>query len=291
MMDQAIISTHDLRKAYEMFNLGPLQLEIDPGYVVGIVGPNGSGKTTLFRMLMNLVQPSAGRIEIARKCYPDEEVSIKQEIGYMPESPIGREDMTVAELGEFVSFWYPTWNRDVWQRLLKQWEIPPSAVYKTLSTGQQRRVSFALARATDPTILLLDEPTAGVDPFARREMLDEISEFMRDGDRTVVMATHVMEEVRRLCDYVILLNKGVFYGMYEKDALLEQWRVFWVDGDPSPSMTGVVRIDPGAPARIVTNNPVETEQELAWEGIRIIRRGSIDLEEILFFLMRERVTS
>ena len=290
-MEQPGISIRDVRKSYGSFNLGPVHMEIEPGYVVGIVGPNGSGKTTLLRTLMNLVQPEQGKIEIAGERYPGHEVSIKQRIGYMPESHMGREDMTVGSLGEFVSFWYPAWDQACWERLQQQWDIAPSAHFRTLSSGQQRRVSFALARVADPDILLLDEPTAGVDPFARREMIDEIAHFMQAGERTVVMATHVMEDVRRLCDYIALLNNGAFYGMWEKDALLEQWRVFWVDGEPSVTMPGVVRIDPGTPVRIVTNNPVETEQELAWEGIQIIRRGSIDLEEILFFLMREPVAN
>jgi ABC-2 type transport system ATP-binding protein len=288
-MDQPVISIQDVTKSYGSFNLGPVRMDIEPGFVVGIVGPNGSGKTTLFRMLMNLVQPEGGQISVAGERYPEREESIKQRIGYMPESHVGREDMKVGTLGEFVSFWYPTWDQQNWERLLEQWGISKADAYRSLSSGQQRRVSFALAVSADPAILLLDEPTAGVDPFARREMIEEVSRFMQDGQRTVVMATHVMEDVRRLCDYIVLLNDGVFHGMWEKDALLEQWRVFWVDGQPSVTTPGVVRIDPGSPVRIVTNNPVETEQELAWEGIRIIRRGSIDLEEILFFLMREPV--
>jgi ABC-2 type transport system ATP-binding protein len=288
-MEQPVISIHNLRKSYGDFMLGPVQLDVERGFVVGVIGPNGSGKTTLFRMLMNLVQPEGGRIEIDGEHYPEHEISIKQQMGYMPETHIGREDMTVSTLGEFVSFWYPTWNQECWERLLAQWDIDASALYKTLSSGQQRRVSFALARSADPAILLLDEPTAGVDPFARREMIDEISHYMQDGERTVVMATHIMEEVRRLCDYILLLNQGSFVGLYEKDALLEQWRSLWVSAAPVGSVPGVVDMQIGTPVRLVTNSPVETEQALAWEGIEIVRSAPLDLEEILGFLMREPV--
>jgi ABC-2 type transport system ATP-binding protein len=290
-MDQAVISIQDVRKSYGAFTLGPVQMNAERGFVVGVVGQNGSGKTTLFRMLMNLVQPEGGKIEINGESYPEHEVSIKQRIGYMPESHMGREDLSVGTLGEFVSYWYPTWNQECWERLLKQWEIPASMPYKALSSGQQRRVSFALARSADPEILLLDEPTAGVDPFTRREMIDEIAQYMQDGDRTVVMATHIMDEVRRLCDYILLLHQGRFIGLYEKDALMEQWRSLWISAEPPASIPGVVQIQPGTPTRLVTNNPIETEQELAWEGIEIIRSAPLDLEEVLSLLMRERVPS
>jgi ABC-2 type transport system ATP-binding protein len=288
-MTNAVISIQNVTRSYGAFRLGPVDLEIEPGYVVGIVGPNGSGKTTLFRMLMNLTTPDSGEIELFGTRFPEEEASIKQRIGYMPESPIGYEEMTPSTLGAFVSYWYPGWDQRCFDAFLANAGIPADKRFGDLSKGMQRRVSFALARASDADLLLLDEPTSGVDPFARREMMDEISNYMQDGDRTVLMATHSMEEVRRMCDYVVLIHDGSYVGKYEKDALLEQWRTLWVDREPPASVPGVVRIDPGTPVRIVTNNPGETEQELSWEGIQVIRRGPVDLEEILGFLMRERV--
>jgi ABC-2 type transport system ATP-binding protein len=289
-MERTLISMRDVNKRYGTFNLGPVDWEIEPGYVIAIVGPNGSGKTTLFRMLMNLIAPASGEIELFGQRYPDAEVEIKQRIGYIPESPIGYEEMSPAALADFVSYWYPNWDQSRYDALLAQAGIPVSKPYGELSKGMQRRVSFALARASSADLLLLDEPSAGLDPFARREMIDEISNYMQEDGRTVLMATHSMEEVRRLSDYIALIQGGDFIGFYEKDALLEQWRTLWIDREPPASMPGVVRIDPGTPVRIVTNNPVETEQELDWEGIEIIRRGPVDLEEILEFLMQARVT-
>jgi ABC-2 type transport system ATP-binding protein len=290
-MDRPVVTIRNAVKSYGTFRLGPVDFEIEPGYIVGVVGPNGSGKTTLFRTLMNLAHPESGEIELFGNRYPEREVEIKQRVGYMPESPIGYEEMSAAALADFVSFWYPNWDQHCYDELLAQAEIPAGKPYEQLSKGMQRRVSFALARASEADLLLLDEPSAGIDPFARREMMDEISSYMKEDGRTVLMATHSMDEVRRLCDYIVLIHDGTYIGMYEKDLLLEQWRTLWIDREPPASVSGVVRIDPGTPVRIVTNNPVETEQELIWEGIEIIRRGPVDLEEIFGFLMRERVTS
>jgi ABC-2 type transport system ATP-binding protein len=222
MKETPVISLKDVRKSYGNFELGPVDLEIEPGYVVAIVGPNGGGKSTLIRLLMNLAQPDSGEMTLFGGAYPDDEVAIKQRVGYVPERPVGHDEMGAKSLGEFVSRFYPRWDRRLYEDLLERTRIEPGKKFGTLSKGVQRRLAFALALATGSELLFLDEPTAGVDPFARREMLEDISRFMHSGDdRTVVFATHVMEEVKRIADYVLLLADGEFLGLHEKDALLE----------------------------------------------------------------------
>lgn len=292
MMERPVISLKDVRKSYGDFRLGPVNLEVEPGYVVAVVGPNGSGKSTLFRMLMNLARPDEGDVSLFDRAYPDEEVEIKQKIGYVPERSVGHDEMSAKALGEFVSHWYPRWDQKTYESLVRRSEIEPDKKFGKLSKGMQRRLSFALAAATGSELLLLDEPTDGVDPFARREMLEDISEFMdggeADGERTVVLATHVMEEVRRLADYVAFLVDGAFLGLYEKDDLLESWRTFWTDGEPDERLPGVVEIEAGSPSRVVSDSPEETEAALARKDIRVVRTGTLDLEEILSHLMRRR---
>lgn len=292
MMERPVISLKDVRKSYGDFRLGPVNLEVEPGYVVAVVGPNGSGKSTLFRMLMNLARPDEGDVSLFDRAYPDEEVEIKQKIGYVPERSVGHDEMSAKALGEFVSHWYPRWDQKTYESLVRRSEIEPDKKFGKLSKGMQRRLSFALAAATGSELLLLDEPTDGVDPFARREMLEDISEFMdggeADGERTVVLATHVMEEVRRLADYVAFLVDGEFLGLYEKDDLLESWRTFWTDGEPDERLPGVVEVEAGSPSRVVSDSPEETEAALARKDIRVVRTGTLDLEEILSHLMRRR---
>lgn len=287
-MERPVISLKDIRKSYGDFELGPVNLEVEPGYIVAVVGPNGSGKSTLFRMLMNLARPDEGSLALFDSAYPAEEVEIKQKIGYVPERSVGHDEMSAKDLGEFVSHWYPTWEQKTYDELLSRSEIEENKKFGKLSKGMQRRLTFALAAATGSELLLLDEPTDGVDPFARREMLEDISAFMEGGDKTVVLATHVMEEVRRLADFVAFLVDGEFLGLYEKDDLLEQWRTFWTDAEPEKNLPGIVEIESGNPARIVSDSPEETEAALAKENIRIVRSGTLDLEEILSHLMRRR---
>jgi ABC-2 type transport system ATP-binding protein len=285
-----VISLRDIRKSYGDFELGPMDLRVEPGYVVAVVGPNGGGKSTLFRMLMNLVQPDSGEVRLFGGAYPDDEVAIKQRVGYVPERSSGHDEMSAKSLGEFVSRFYPRWDGRLYEDLVKRTRIEPDKRFGELSKGVQRRLAFALALATGSEILLLDEPTAGVDPFARRQMLEDVSRFMHDGHhgdrRTVVFATHVMEEVRRIADYVVFLADGDFLGLHEKDALLDRWKIFWVDREPEGDIPGVVEVEGGSPTRIVSDSPRETTEALCAENIRIVRSGTLDLEEILSYLMR-----
>ena len=288
MTQMPVISLRDIRKSCGNFELGPLDLEIEPGYVVALVGPNGGGKSTLIRMLINLVQPDSGEVRLFGGAYPDDEVAIKQRVGYVPERSLGHDEMSAKALGEFVSRFYPGWDQRLYEDLMIRAQIEPDKKFGKLSKGVQRRLAFALAASSGSELLLLDEATVGVDPFARREMLEDISRFMDDGDRrTVVFATHVMEEVRRIADYIVFLVDGEFLGLHEKDALLEGWKIFWVDREPEGDIPGVVEVvEGGSPTRIVSDSPQETAEALSAEVIRVVHSGTVDLEEILSHLMR-----
>ena len=118
-----VISLRGIRKSYGDFELGPVDLEIEPGYVVAVVGPNGGGKSTLFRVLMNLVRPSSGELKLFGGTYPHDEVAIKQRVGYVPERSLGHDEMSANSLGEFVSHFYPGWDQSLYEDLLKRTQV------------------------------------------------------------------------------------------------------------------------------------------------------------------------
>ena len=160
-----VISLQGLRKTYGAFELGPIDLDVQPGYVVAIVGPNGGGKSTLMGMLMNLIQPTSGEITLFGGAYPEDEVAVKRRIGYAPERPSGYDGLSPRDLGEFVSRFYPGWDQRLYEDLLADVAIEPDKLFGEFSTGTQRRLTFALALATGSELLLLDEPTAGRGPL------------------------------------------------------------------------------------------------------------------------------
>lgn len=291
-LKRPVISLKGVRKTFRNnFELGPMDLTVEPGCIVAVLGPNGGGKSTLIGMLMNLIHPDSGEVSLFGLSHPEDEVAIKQRIGYVPESSVGHDELSAKSLGEFVSYWYPRWDQRLYQDLIERYKVDPDKRFGKLSKGMQRCLAFALALATGGELLLLDEPTVGVDPFARRQMLEDISRFMRDGvndgdGRTVVLATQVMEEVRRLADYVAFLVDGEYLGLHEKDTLLEGWKTLWVDREPEEDIPGVVEVEGRSPTRIVSDSPKETEGTLSAQNIRIVCSGKVDLEEILSHLMR-----
>lgn len=281
-----------VRKFRGDFELGPVDLRIEPGQIVAVVGPNGSGKSTLFGMLMNLLKPSSGELKLFGCSYPDGEVRIKRRIGYVPETSVGYHDMNAIALGDFVSHWYPRWDQGHYRALIWRFGLDPCKEFGKLSKGMLRRLSFALALASGPELLLLDEPTAGLDPFAREQMLDEISCFVESGThqggdaRAVLFATHTVEDATAIADHVLLLADGEFLGLYEQDSLRDRWKAFYVDGEPGGDIPGVVEDDGRDPARLLSDSPRETAEMLSARNIRVLSEVSVELEEILSHLLR-----
>ncbi|WP_409343211.1 ABC transporter ATP-binding protein [Paenibacillus sp. MBLB4367] len=286
---ETVIKFQDIEKLVDgKFRLGPISMEIERGYVVAVVGPNGSGKSTMFRMLMHMLQPDRGSLSVLQQHYPQDAVSMKQKIGYVPEfSDFGGVAKTIGQLIEFVSYWYPGWDERRCRELIAKFELDPGMKLSALSKGMQRKLSLTLALAPNPELLLLDEPSSGLDPFAWRQMIDELTQFMRGGDRTVVIATHIMDEVRRLADYVAFMYKGKLIGFHEKDALLDTWKMIWVDRMPdNPGRLPGVTEAHDQPARLISYEPDLTEAALAKQGISVIRMQSLELDEIFVQLQR-----
>lgn len=284
-MSHHVISLNDITKMYDGFQLGPIDLEIETGYVVAVVGPNGSGKSTLFRILMNLVQAERGDVRLFGLRHDEHEVNIKDRIGYVPERSRGHDHMSARQLGAFHARWYSGWNAGRYDSAIQEMGVDRDKAFGKLSKGMQRRVVFALAMATGPDLLLCDELTDGVDPFARRDLLADIARFMEEGERTVLFATHNMDEVRRIADYVVFLVNGAFRGMYEKDALLDDWRRLWLDRPPNPGTPGMVRVRSEDVVEVVSSQWRETASALEAQGVVVERTAPLDLTDILEQLM------
>lgn len=270
------------------FTLGPINCELEPGTVTALVGPNGSGKSTLFRTMLNYHFPDQGEIQYWGLQYPDDDVDIKGRLAFVPElSELDHHGKHLRDLASFMSHWYPTWDNNRYKQLIERFDIEETKPFKQMSKGSHRKASLILAMAHHPELLLLDEPSSGLDPFATRIMIDEITRFMDEPNRVVLIATHSMDEVRRLADFVLFMYNGKQIGYYEKDALVDDWRSVWVektDDDPY-SWPGVLLVEGDGPVRIVTNKHRQLRDLLDSRNIPTIKTESLELDEILLQLL------
>lgn len=278
------------------FKLGPISLTIPRGFITAIVGPNGSGKSTLFRMALDLEKPDEGTISVLDHAigYGDDK-AVKQTIGYLPEESSQHDDkLKASDKARFNSFWYKNWNVNLYQELLHQLQVNDNLLLGKMSKGMRRKCEFTLSLSHAPELLLLDEPSSGLDPLAWKKMIDILHRYMESGNRTILMTSHIVEEVKRLADYIVFMAQGKVLGVFEKDELFSSWFTFFVSGEGMtaqaasmlPGQCSVEHIG-GSTYRVATCKALEAEQWCETEGHQIVAKQALELDEIMVALFQQ----
>lgn len=204
-----LLKTADLTLSYgRMRAVDRLNVTVHEGEIYGFLGRNGAGKTSTIRMLMGLIRPDAGQIELLGFRGRRIGTRQKQRIGFVSQEQHFYPWMTCQGLGDFVSGFYPTWDKAEFSRLLQLLDLPPRRKAGHLSGGMRVKLALALALAHRPPILILDEPTSGLDPVSRREFLEIIRVQARTNNRTTFFSSHLIDEVERVADRVGMIHKG-----------------------------------------------------------------------------------
>lgn len=208
-----VIETKDLTKFFGKRNIiYHLNLKVPKGVVYGFLGPNGAGKTTTIKMLTAALRPTYGEIRIFGLEMPQKRVEIMKNVGYMPEVPIAYEDMTIVEFLTYIGRLSGLKKEEAIEQtkeLMRYVSVGRLALnkIKELSSGQKQRVTFASALIADPELLILDEPTANLDPLGRIEFIGKIISLAKEG-KTIFVSSHIVSEVEKMCNYVGLINQG-----------------------------------------------------------------------------------
>jgi len=214
----------DTTKTFPGFKLGPINLELKPGTVLGLIGPNGAGKTTLIQCLVGLLQKDSGEIRIFGSTNDPNHTDWKLDIGYVGDIPVFYERWTGRRNLAFLAQFYPDWSDEKAKTLAERFQLPLDKRAKDLSTGNRVKLSLISALAYSPRLLLLDEPTTGIDPVIRAEVLDVLFEELETGERAIFYTTHVLSEISRLADELAFIDEGHIWFRTAKEDLSERWR-------------------------------------------------------------------
>jgi ABC-2 type transport system ATP-binding protein len=186
-----------------------LDLRVPQGSVYGLLGRNGAGKSTAIKMLMGMVQPDYGEIEILGHPMPALPCEVRQRVAYIAEGHPLYNWMTVDEAVRFTKAFYPRWNDRLLAQILDHFELPGRAKLRKLSNGQRAQASLALAVAPDPELLVLDDPTLGLDTVVRRDFLESLIQIIQRSGRTILFSSHILGDVERVADRVGVMVDGV----------------------------------------------------------------------------------
>ena len=184
-----------------------IDLVVPQGTVFALLGENGAGKTTLMRVLTGFLKPTSGSCQVLGKDPTREALEIRRRVGYVSDQPALYDWMRVGEIGWFAASFYPEGFTERYREAIERYEVPGDRKIRHLSKGQRAKVALALALAHDPELLILDEPTSGVDPLVRREFLESMLDRVATG-RTVLLSSHQISEVERVADQVAILHEG-----------------------------------------------------------------------------------
>ncbi len=214
----------DVIKTFPGFKLGPLNLELAPGTVLGLIGPNGAGKTTSIQCLVGLLRADSGKMSVFGRPNNLNKPAWKQDIGYVGDVHVFYERWTGQQNLRFLSQFYPNWSDDKAAELANRFQLPLDKRAKDLSTGNRVKLSLVSALAHSPKLLLLDEPTSGIDPVVRTEVLDVLFEILETGDRAIFYTTHILPEISRIADELAFIDDGQIWLRTPKEDLNDRWR-------------------------------------------------------------------
>jgi ABC-2 type transport system ATP-binding protein len=195
-------------RAGKTFEIRDLALNVPTGSMYGFLGPNGSGKTTTIRLMLGLLRPIKGTITVLGGEVPRESPRILARTGYVPEQPHLYTSLTVAEALAFHAAFYPTWDWKWAKELRDQFQLKDDQGLARLSKGEMGKLEMLLALAQRPELLVLDEPTDGLDPVVRRDVLTALLDYVSQQNATVFISSHLVHELERICDWVGVMDKG-----------------------------------------------------------------------------------
>lgn len=277
-----------LSKAYSDFTLGPLDLNLQRGCVQGLVGPNGSGKTTLLLCLMGMAS-CQGKIEIGGQEVNLREATWKRQVGFVSDEPAFYEGWSGARNLRFISQFYPSWSSERAEELARRFDLPLNKKAWTYSRGNRTKLALVAAMAHRPSLYLFDEPTAGLDPLVRHEVMETLWEDLRDGERSILYSTHVVTDLQRFADELVFLSCGKVTVRTDKVSLEDRWRRLSFPARVDVTdLAGAVEIKrQNGQILVVSSDAEATLKDLRNRGLEQVEQTRLSMEEIAVSIIKE----
>lgn len=220
------IEIKDLCKSYGDFSLNHINLTLPAGSIMGLVGENGAGKTTTLRLIMNAVLRDSGSVKVLGVNTDSHEFdSVKEDVGVVLDEAYFPEVINARNVSGIMMNTYRNWDEAQYDKYIRRFALPPEKQFKEYSRGMKMKFAIAVALSHHPRLLILDEATSGLDPIVRDEILDLFNDFTREEDHSILLSSHIVSDLEKICDYIAFLHQGNLLFCEEKDRLLEEYAI------------------------------------------------------------------
>ena len=220
------LELHGVQKTYPDFTLGPIDLTLPGGTVCGLIGENGAGKSTTLKLILGILPPESGTIRVLGKDDLEASPCTKEDIGVVMGGEGIPTCLTAPQVGQVMAGIYPNWDTDAYTELCRRFDLPENKRYGDYSTGMKMKQCLAVAFSHHPKLLLLDEATNGLDPVVRDELIDLLLDFVRDENHAILISSHIVSDLEKLCDTIAFLHKGKLLLCEDKDTLRDEYALW-----------------------------------------------------------------
>ena len=270
-----------LTKTYKGFSLEDLNLTLPCGCILGLIGENGAGKSTTIKLILDMIRRDAGSITLFGTSNTDLTPLQKEDMGVVLDEVGLPECLTVPQVGRVMARIYQNWDAEEYAALTARFGLPDDKRFKDFSRGMKMKTGIAVALSHHSRLLLLDEATSGLDPVARDEVVEMLGEFTRDEGHAILISSHIVSDLEKLCDYVAFLHKGRLMLCEEKDVLLEQYGLVHCTAEQLAAI-------PADAVKHKKGNPYGVEAMVLRGAVpKEIPVSPISIEELFVFMAKE----
>jgi ABC-2 type transport system ATP-binding protein len=283
-----LIFTNELTKEYAAVTaVDCFTWSVPEGSLCGLLGPNGAGKTTLLKMLLGMTHATSGSAEVLGLDMRKDSVAIRKVTAFVSDDKGLYDSMTVGDLILFYSKFFQDWSYAAMEEFIRGWKLNVDQRIHELSKGTRAKLYFALAIARRPRLLILDEPTEGLDPVTQEEVLELLTQWLSRGSRSAVIASHRLEEIERVCDRVAFMNQGKLLLSDDLDKIKVNWKTVDLVGDFTVENSIVHVAKSGMVSRIVTDRYDAFQNELRQKKITPLHVYDMNLRDIYLASLRK----